>query len=40
MNRTEGINFQHMGRLRLLDLKAQKKNINYKQFFNIPLTFL
>jgi len=31
--------FEYIGNLHLLDLKAQKKNTNYKQFFSLPLTF-
>lgn len=28
-----------MDRLHIFDLKAQKKGINYKKFFNMPLSF-
>jgi hypothetical protein len=31
--------FDRIPHLRLLDLKAQKKNISCKQFMDIPLTF-
>lgn len=31
--------FERVPYLRLLDLKAQKKNISCKQFMDIPLTF-
>ena len=39
MNQTATIQFEHIGKLRLIDLKAQKKGVNYKRFFNIPLNF-
>ena len=39
MNSLQRINFDHIESLNLLDLKAQKKNINYKKFFDIPLSF-
>lgn len=38
MNRTH-YKFERIPHLRLLDLKAQKKNINCKKFMDIPLTF-
>ena len=31
--------FERIPKLRLLDLKAQKKSINFKKFMDIPLTF-
>lgn len=31
--------FERIPHLRLLDLKAQKKNINCKKFMDIPLSF-
>lgn len=31
--------FDRIPQLRLLDLKAQKKNISCKKFMDIPLTF-
>jgi hypothetical protein len=39
MKSLQRINFDHIESLNLLDLKAQKKNINYKRFFDIPLSF-
>lgn len=33
------LKFEHMDSLHIFDLKAQKKNINYKKFFNLPLSF-
>lgn len=39
MNKTHQIRFEHIANLHLLDLKAQKKNTNYKRFFNLPLSF-
>ena len=39
MKSLQRINFDHIESLNLLDLKAQKKNINYKKFFDIPLSF-
>jgi len=31
--------FERIPQLRLFDLKAQKKSINYKKFRDMPLTF-
>ena len=33
------LKFEHIDNLQIFDLKAQKKNINYKKFFNMPLSF-
>ncbi len=38
-NNTQTFKFEHIDNLHIFDLKAQKKNINYKKFFDIPLTF-
>ncbi len=39
MKHTPTLKFEHIDNLHIFDLKAQKKNINYKKFFDIPLTF-
>lgn len=31
--------FERIPQLKLLDLKAQKKSINFKKFIDLPLTF-
>jgi hypothetical protein len=32
------LRFKYVSQLNLLDLKAQKKNIHYKRFLDLPLT--
>lgn len=32
------LRFEYVSQLNLLDLKAQKKNIQYKRFLDLPLT--
>lgn len=39
MNKLKKLQFEHISGMHLLDLKAQKKNINFKKFFSLPLTF-
>lgn len=39
MRSTPSLQFEHIDSLHIFDLKAQKKNINYKKFFNMPLSF-
>jgi len=39
MKATSSLKFEHIYRINIHDLRAQKKTINYKQFFDIPLTF-
>ena len=39
MRHSQSLKFEHIDNLQIFDLKAQKKNINFKKFFDIPLTF-